>query len=145
MVNTHYFAESLSWYSRDRLKQYWTPRSDHKRSIAFMRSGVKDSVSSFRDITLNSKSASSYSKTKKDQLHNRDTHCSPNSLLQKPTLLLGGSAKSIFKKSIPLMMAASDCIVLLYTTGRYILHSSRVNPFSCIILHSCTVRTQSWV
>lgn len=43
---------------------------------------------------------------------------------------LAGLAKLIPRASIPLIMAASDCIVLLYTTGRYCLHSSRVNPFS---------------
>ena len=35
---------------------------------------------------------------------------------------------------MPLIIAASDCMVLLYTTGRYCLHSSLVKPLSWMIL-----------
>lgn len=48
--------------------------------------------------------------------------------------LLAGLAKLMLSTSMPLIIAASDCIVLLYTTGRYCLHSSLVNPLSWMIL-----------
>lgn len=49
------------------------------------------------------------------------------------------TSRSLFPKPIPrlgiaLRMATKDCIVLLYTTGRYCLKSSDVNPLSWIIL-----------
>lgn len=31
---TYYCAESLSWYSRARLKHSWMPESDHRRIMA---------------------------------------------------------------------------------------------------------------
>jgi len=48
---TYYLAESLSWYSLDRLKHSWTPLSVHNRFIAASSSSENGSVSSIRVIT----------------------------------------------------------------------------------------------
>ena len=48
---TYYLAESLSWYSLDRLKHSWTPPSVHSRFIAANSSSENGSVSSIRVIT----------------------------------------------------------------------------------------------
>lgn len=37
-LNPHYAAESLSWYSRDRAKQVWTPPSLHRLRMALVSS-----------------------------------------------------------------------------------------------------------
>ena len=47
-----------------------------------------------------------------------------------PLTLLVGLAKLIPRMSMPLIMAANDWIALLYTTGRYCLHSSLLKPDS---------------
>lgn len=49
--DTHYWAESLSWYSRDRLKHSWIPESAQSLIIADSSSGEKGSVSSIRLTT----------------------------------------------------------------------------------------------
>lgn len=56
---THYSAESLSWYSRDRLKQPWTPESFHSRFMMAASSGDR-SPSSALPVTENSFLASSW-------------------------------------------------------------------------------------
>lgn len=48
---THYFAESLSWYSLDLEKQCWTPESLHNRFMPANSSSENGSVSSIRDTT----------------------------------------------------------------------------------------------
>ena len=53
-TKTHYFAESLSWYSLDLLKQYWTPVSVHNLFMAANKAGVNGSVSMCRAVISNS-------------------------------------------------------------------------------------------
>lgn len=57
-VKTHYSAESLSWYSRDRLKQLWTPESFHNLFMMAANSGER-SPSSALPVMENSFLASS--------------------------------------------------------------------------------------
>lgn len=56
---THYAAESLSWYSRERLKQAWTPPSFHSRWMTPASSPVMK-PSSADPASTNNWRASSY-------------------------------------------------------------------------------------
>jgi len=56
---THYCAESLSWYSLERLKQSCTPGSIHSRLMAARRPGLKGSVSACLAVIPNNNMASS--------------------------------------------------------------------------------------
>lgn len=49
--HTHYFAESLSWYSLDLAKHCWTPPSTQSRFMAANSSSENGSVSSIRETT----------------------------------------------------------------------------------------------
>ena len=55
---------------------------------------------------------------------------------------LSSCEKAIPKFGIARKMATRDCMVLLYTTGRYCLKSSEVNPLSWIILEA--EKTKTW-
>lgn len=59
---TYYCAESLSWYSRARLKHSWIPESDHRRIMAESSSAEKGSVSSIRLTTSHTILASAWRK-----------------------------------------------------------------------------------
>lgn len=60
--STHYLAESLSWYSRERLKHSWVPASAHKRFMAARSSAEYGSVSSIRLTTSQTSLASAWRK-----------------------------------------------------------------------------------
>lgn len=68
---THYWAESLSWYSRARLKHSWMPESAHKLFMAARSSGEYGSVSSMRLTTSHTILASACTEGARDRTHYR--------------------------------------------------------------------------
>lgn len=62
-LDTHYLAESLSWYSRDLLKHSWIPESPQRRIMAESSSAEKGSVSSIRLTTSHTILASAWEET----------------------------------------------------------------------------------
>lgn len=65
---THYAAESFSWYSRERLKQAWTPPSFHSRLMTPASSPVMK-PSSAEPASTNSCRASSWEESHRCQYH----------------------------------------------------------------------------
>lgn len=63
---THYAAESLSWYSRERLKQAWTPPSFHRRLMTPASSPVMK-PSSAEPASTNSCRASSWERRRGEE------------------------------------------------------------------------------
>lgn len=62
-ARTHYAAESLSWYSRERLKQAWTPLSFQSRLMTPASSAVMK-PSSAEPASTNSCRASSWERSR---------------------------------------------------------------------------------